>query len=198
MREIRILSVIICLFTLLTVPFVAETNAKYVVAGTGNATQVHFVKSGYYGSDVFVVEDPDGQDSNPLWGANSGTGSTNTNDYTLETLANVELKVINDTTSDMRLTFVITIQVTGGNPVNGSSKTFTVTDTTTGESRSGNNGNIQNKGDGVYEIVLTGTDDFFICKAGSAMHTYTLDAHWSNQTSKGYYATVAVIAEKIN
>ena len=196
MRKIRILSVIICLFTLLTVPFVAETNAKYVVAGTGNATQVHFVKSGYYGSDTYIIEEP-GQ-SHPLWGADSGSGSTNTQDYTLETLAKVELKVVNDTPSDMRLTFIITIQVTGGNPVNGSSKTFTVTDTTTGESRSGNNGNIQNKGDGVYEIVLTGTDDFFICKAGSAMHTYTLDAHWSNQTSKGYYATVAVIAEKIN
>ena len=57
MRKIRILSVIICLFTLLTVPFVAETNAKYVVAGTGNATQVHFVKSGFYGSDTFVIEE---------------------------------------------------------------------------------------------------------------------------------------------
>ena len=196
MRKIRILSVIICLFTLLTVPFVAETNAKYVVAGTGNATQVHFVKQGFYGSDTYIIEEP-GQ-SHPLWGADSGSGSTNTNDYTLETLANVELKVVNDTPSDMRLTFIITIQVTGGNPVNGSSKTFTVTDTTTGESRSGNNGNIDSKGDGVYEIVLTGTDDFFICKAGSAMHTYTLDAKWGNQTDKGYYATVTVIAEKIN
>ena len=196
MRKIRILSVIICLFTLLTVPFVAETNAKYVVAGTGNATQVHFVKQGFYGSDTFVIEEPG--ESLPLWGMDSGSGSNNTDDYTLETLAKVELKVVNDTPSDMRLTFVITIQVTKGNPVNGSTKTFTVTDTTTGESRSGNNGNIDSQGDGVYEIVLTGTDDFFICKAGSPMHTYTLDATWGNQTSNGYYATVTVIAEKIN
>ena len=196
MRKIRTLSIILCLLCIISVPFVAETNAKYVVAGTGNATQVHFVKKGFYGSDTYIIEEPG--ESHPLWGADSGIGSINTNDYTLETLAKVELKVVNDTPSDMRLTFIITIQVTGGNPVNGSSKTFTVTDTTTGESRSGNNGNINNKGNGVYEIVLTGTDDFFTIRSGSPMHTYTLDAHWSNQTSKGYYTTVTVIAEPIN
>ena len=196
MKNIRIIAIILCLISVITVPFVSKTNAKYVVSGGGNAAQVHFVKKGFYGSDTYIIEEP-GQ-SAPLWGLDSGSGSTNSSDYTLDTLANVELKVINDTAADKRLTFVITIQVTGGNPVNGSSKAFTVTDTTTGESRSGNNGNIQNKGDGVYEIVLTGTDEFFIIKAGSPMHTYTPDAHWSNQTDKGYYATVTVIAEDIN
>ena len=197
MKKIRTVSIILCLLCIISLPFVVETNAKYVVAGTGNATQVHFVKKGFYGSDTYIIEEPG--ESHPLWGANSGSGSTNTDDYTLETLANVELKVINDTNQDMRLTFIINVEVTGGNPMNGSTKTFTVTDTTTGESRGGTNGDIvtiTNKQK--YQIVLTGTDDFFTIKAGSPMHNYVLDAKWGNQTSNGYYATITVIAEPIN
>ena len=195
LRKLNTVILVLCILSVLSTLAVANTQAKYVISQSGNAAQVHFVKQNIVGSDIFIVEKEEGQTSNGLWGYDPMGGSTS--DFTLETLENVEVRMLNDTDHPMRLTFIITVQVTSGNPLNGSTKRFTVTDTVTGAQRVGDNGAMKKMDDGSVRITLTGDDDFYVLPANSSIHTYTLTGDWPNQTSKAYYATLQVVATPI-
>ena len=194
-RKLNTVILILCILSVLSTLAVANTQAKYVISQSGNAAQVHFVKQNIVGSDIFIVEEEEGQARGSLWGYETMGG--NTSDYTLDTLENVEVRMLNDTDHPMRLTFIITAQVTSGNPLNGSTKTFTVTDTVTGAQRVGDNGAMEKLDDGRVQITLTGDDDFYVLPANSPIHTYTLTGDWPNQTSNAYYVTLQVIATPI-
>ena len=195
-RKLNTVILILCILSVLSTLAVANTQAKYVISQSGNAAQVHFVKQNIVGSDIFIVEEEQGQTSNGLWGYDPMGGSTS--DFTLETLEKVEVRMLNDTDHPMRLTFIITARITSGNPLNGATKTFTVTDTVTGAQRVGDNGAMKKSDDGkTVQITLTGDDDFYVLPANSPIHTYTLTGDWPNQTSKAYYATLHVIATPI-
>ena len=195
LRKLNTVILVLCILFALSPLTVANTQAKYVISQSGNAAQVHFVKQNIVGSDIFIVEEEEGQTSGSLWGYDTMGGSTS--DFTLETLENVEVRTLNDTDHPMRLTFIITVRITSGNPLNGSTKRFTVTDTVTGAQRVGDNGAMQKLDDGSVRITLTGDDDFYVLPANSPIHTYTLTGDWPNQTSKAYYATLQVVATPI-
>ncbi|MBQ9703154.1 MAG: hypothetical protein IJV68_01270, partial [Clostridia bacterium] len=192
-RKITTVSIILCLLCMILPLITVEFNAKYITNSSGNAVQVHFPKNSVVGSDTYVVDNADGGTSSSLWGSDD---PANTDGFTLDTLENVEIKVMNDTNTTMKLTFVLTVQVIKGNPINGSSKSFTITDTVTGESASGDNSVIEELGDSVI-ITLTGDDPIYYLAPDEMLHTYQLNGSWANQSKNGYYASLKVIAEPI-
>ena len=67
-RKLNTVILILCILSVLSTLAVANTQAKYVISQSGNAAQVHFVKQNIVGSDIFIVEEEEGQTSGSLWG----------------------------------------------------------------------------------------------------------------------------------
>ena len=182
------------------------TLGKYTVQQDGLMEQNYF-SGGIYDPSIFYMDHAHDA-SGVMWGANAEEGSSSS-DYTLDTLKDVSLRLVNNSDEPLRIAFKITIKATGGNIWNGSGKNATIFEDTTDTSislslteRMTGSGQYTTNSDGSRTFLIDDTVDglseaekqIFVIPPDGIFYSFVLNLSWSNQQQNGYYTMLEIVS----